>query len=45
MALRIINQVFKTPEVPRHTRVKACKFWKDQCLVMAAKLEPLAMAT
>ena len=45
MALRIINQVFKTSEVPRHTRVKACKFWKDQCLVMAAKLEPLAMAT
>ena len=45
MALRKISQVFKTSEVPIHTRMKACNFWKDQDLVMAEKIEPSAMAT
>ena len=45
MALRISNQLLKTSEVLRHTKMKACKFWKDQYLVMTAKLKTSAMAT
>jgi hypothetical protein len=39
-AFRIMNQVLKMNKVKKHTRMKACKFWQDQYLVMAAKLGP-----